>query len=163
MPTSGEYQYGDARPVMATIAAAKTAEVGDIFGYSSGTVVKASDEAWVTDLATTRTNFVAKFLGASAQKKAANADPYGNTGENAGKIRVDTGGVRKYAAAAGSYPVGQLVGPAKQSGNALEDNKVDDVSSEAHAIGRVVKEGGTDPAYVLVELLSKVAPAARQA
>lgn len=163
MPTSGEHQYGDARPVMATIAAAKSTEIGDILGYSSGTVVKASDTAWDTNLATTQTAFALLFLGAAAQKKAANADPYGNTGENAGKIRVDTGGVRKYAAAAGSYPVGQLVGPAKASGNALEDNKVDDVATEALAIGRVVKEGGTDPAYVLVELLSKITPAARQA
>lgn len=161
MPTSGEYQYGDARPQMITIAAAKTAEVGDIMGVASATLIKASDQAWDTNLATTQTAFALLFVGASAQKKAANADPYGNTGPNAGKLRVDTGGVRKYAAAAGTYNTGQLVGPAKQSGNLLEDNKVDDVATEALAIGRVVGDHGVDPAYVLVELMSKISPASR--
>jgi hypothetical protein len=147
---------------MVPINVAKTAAVGDLMGIASGSAVKASEQAWTTDLATTQTAFANLFAGASAQAKEANKPVFGNTGSNEGKIRVDAGGVRKYAATAGTYVIGQLVGPAKQTGNALEDQKVDIVASEALAIGRIVGGEGVNPTEVFVELLSKLLPAARQ-
>lgn len=158
----GAYQWGDSRPVMAPIASAKAVEVGDLCGLSSGSVVKASETTWNTDLATTQAAFVALFVGAAAQKKQADKPPFSNTGPNESKIRIDSGGVRKYAAAAGTYTIGALVGPAKQSGNFLEDQKVALAGSESVAIGRVVAGEGVNPTEVYVELLSKLLPAARQ-
>lgn len=159
MPVS-QYQFGNTNPTIATVATAKAVAVGDICGMSSGTLVKASDETWDTNLATTQTNFVTKFLGVSGQQKDANvARVFGNATDNV--IRVDAGGVFTFDCASATFEVGDLVGCAKQSGNALEDQKVVSVASEALAIGRVV-ERGTSITRVKIQILSKLNPLARQ-
>lgn len=159
MPVS-QYQFGGTNPTIATVATAKAVAVGDICGMSSGTLVKASDETWDTNLATTQTNFVTKFLGVSGQQKDANvARVFGNATDNV--IRVDAGGVFAFDCASATFEVGDLVGCAKQSGNALEDQKVVSVASEALAIGRVV-ERGTSITRVKIQILSKLNPLARQ-
>lgn len=159
MPVS-QYQLGNTNPTIATVATAKAVAVGDIVGMSSGTLVKASDETWDTNLATTQTNFVTKFLGVSGQQKDANvARVFGNATDNV--IRVDAGGVFTFDCASATFEVGDLVGCAKQSGNALEDQKVVSVASEALAIGRVV-ERGTSITRVKIQILSKLNPLARQ-
>lgn len=159
MPVS-QYQFGGTNPTIATVATAKAVAVGDIVGMSSGTLVKASDETWDTNLATTQTNFVARFLGVSGQQKDANvARVFGNASDNV--IRIDAGGVFEFDCASATFEVGDLVGCAKQSGNALEDQKVVAVASEALAIGRVTQRG-TSITRVKIQILSKLNPLARQ-
>lgn len=159
MPVS-QYQYGGSNPTIATVATAKAVAVGDLCGMSSGTLVKASDTTWNTDLATTQSDFRALFLGVSGQQKDANlARVFGNATDNV--IRIDAGGVFVFDCASATFEVGDFVGPAKQTGNALEDQKVVKVSTEATAIGRVV-ERGTSITRVKIQILSVLNPLARQ-
>lgn len=159
MPVS-QYQYGGTNPTIATVATAKAVAVGDLCGMSSGTLVKASDTTWNTDLATTQSDFRALFLGVSGQQKDANlARVFGNATDNV--IRIDAGGVFTFDCASATFEVGDFVGAAKQSGNALEDQKVVKVSTEATAIGRVV-ERGTSITRVKIQILSVLNPIARQ-
>jgi len=159
MPVS-QYQYGGTNPTIATVATAKAVAVGDLCGMSSGTLVKASDTTWNTDLATTQSDFRALFLGVSGQQKDANlARVFGNATDNV--IRIDAGGIFTFDCASATFEVGDFVGPAKQTGNALEDQKVVKVSTEATAIGRVV-ERGTSITRVKIQILSVLNPMARQ-
>lgn len=156
-----QYIRGNVNEVKATIATAKAVDAGDLVGMSSGTLVKAEDQTWDTDLATTQAAFVALFLGASMQSKTSttNARVFGNSEDNV--ITVATSGEYEYDCASATFEVGGLVGPAKDTGNALLSDKVVTVSTEAAAIGRVV-ERGTSITRVKVRLLSKLCPLARQ-
>lgn len=100
------------------------------------------------------------FAGVSGQRKdAAVARCYGNSTDNL--IRVDGSGVWEFDCASATFAVGDFVGPAKDSGNALLSNKVVAVGGEALAVGRVV-EAGTSLTRVKVDILSVKMPAARQ-
>jgi len=113
MPVS-QYQYGGTNPTIATVATAKAVAVGDLCGMSSGTLVKASDTTWNTDLATTQSDFRALFLGVSGQQKDANlARVFGNATDNV--IRIDAGGIFTFDCASATFEVGDFVGPAKQT------------------------------------------------
>lgn len=157
---SSRYLYGESRPVLAPVATAQAVAVGDLVGLSSGNTVRAEDETWDTSLAQTQSSFAQKFLGVAGQKKVADtAKVYGNSTANV--MRVDAGGVYEFSCASASFAVGDLVGPAKQSGNALESQKVVSVGNEGLAIGRVV-EATSSETTVKVELLSTKLPVARQ-
>jgi hypothetical protein len=133
--------------------------MGDLVGLSSNTLVKASDTAWDTDLATTQTNFAALFLGFSNCDKLADvARVVGQPNNN--EITVNVSGCIEYDAAPGTYTIGAFVGPAKQSGNALEDQKVVPVDSLTKAIG-ISQTTGTNPSKCVVLILSKLMPTAR--
>lgn len=155
-----QYQYEDAREVKAVIATAKAVDAGDLVGISSDTLVRAEDTAWDTNLLTTQTAFATLFLGVSTQTKVADrARVFGNSEDN--RIMVATGGVYEFDCASANFSMGDFVGPAKDTGDALLSDKVVEVASEAAAIGRVV-EAGTALTRVKVRLLSKLSPAARQ-
>lgn len=154
------YIRGETNPVFVTVATAKAVAIGDMVGMSGGTLVKSSDTTWDTNLATTQTAFGTVYLGVAVQRKDANvARVHGNSEDN--RIRVATRGIFEFDTASASYAVGDLVGPAKQTGNYIEDQKVAAVASEAYAIGRVV-EATSSSTKVLVELLSNILPAAQQ-
>lgn len=155
------YVQGDIRPRECTIATAKTINKGDLAGLSSNTIVKPSDIAWDTNLATTQTAFVNTFVGVSNQWKtdSTKARIFGNSADNV--LIVAAGGVWEFDCASTTFEVGDLVGPAKDTGNALLNDRVVAVGSEALAIGRVAKRG-TSITRVQVELLPKLTPAARQ-
>lgn len=157
---SARYVRDDCRPVVAPVATATAVAVCDLVGLSSGNVVTAAATTWDTDLATTQAAFVLLFLGASGQRKTADVARVPANGQD-NRIRVDTDGIFEFDTASASYTVGQLVGPAKQSGNALENQKVAAAGSESVAIGRVV-EATTSATKVMVKLLSKLNPSARQ-
>jgi hypothetical protein len=127
----------------------------------TGAGYKASEQTWDTDLATTRAAFVARFAGCSNQFKDANQPVRGMSGFPLA-ILAHTGGVRSFACKAGTYWNGILVGPAKQTGNLLEDQILEIVATQAQAIGIVHGNPGVDPAEIEVELLSTAFPAARQ-
>lgn len=147
---------------MVPTALAKAVAKGDLTGIdNTGSLVKASETTWNTDLATTRTAFVALYAGISAQTKPANGNTFGNAGANALKTRVNPGGVYPIPCKAGTYKLGDRVGPAKQAGNALEDQIVEGVATDAQSIGRVVGREGVDPGVIEVELMSTLLPASK--
>ncbi|CAN5421359.1 hypothetical protein BH11PLA2_BH11PLA2_32780 [soil metagenome] len=161
------FQSGDSNPVMCPIASATAVTQGSLMSAAAttGIVTPASSFTWDTNLATTRAAFVVLFSGVAGQAKAANADPIGNTGTNAGTIRVDAGGVFRYVSpAAGTYVNGlTLVGPAKAAGNTLTDQTLEVVTTQAQAVGIVVdSQTGTDPTWIDVLILSARVPMARQ-
>ena len=86
---------------------------------------------WTTDLPTTQTAFHAAFLGVAMQRsRSTDTDP----------IRVATSGVFEMACAAATFNIGDLVGPAKDTGNALLNQTVAAVGAggnEGKAVGRV--------------------------
>lgn len=152
------YLYGETNPVDATVATAKAVAKGDLCGMAADTLIRAEDQAWDTDEATTRTNFTALFLGVSGQKKDAGVDTvYGNGFAN--QIRVATAGVWEFDCASATWAVGDRVGVAKATGNALESQKVVKVTALAEAIGRCVRSG-TSLTRVRVQIISSLVPLA---
>lgn len=155
------WKYGDRKPVTSkAVVSAVTIAKGDMVGQSAtsftgatsgaalvaGDVYPASDRVWNTDLATTQTDFVATFLGiANGRSRATEVDP----------LDVDTAGVHEFDCASFSPKVGDKVGPAKQAGNLLEDQKVAAVATSVLAVGRVAK-AGTNITKVLVDVFSVV-------
>jgi hypothetical protein len=154
-----QFLYGETNPIDCPIATDKAVDTGSLVGISSGTLVNASDETWDTNLATTQVNFVARFLGVAGQTKDnATAQIRGNSIAN--RCRVDTDGTFLFATASASYNVGDIVGPAKASGNALLNDTVASVAALDKAIGYVV-EKTTSATTVKVRLQSVKAPNAR--
>lgn len=101
-------------------------------------------------LAMTQAAFVQKFVGMAAQRyDGTNASAYGIKD---GNLRFDRGGVFEFDTASASYAYGDLVGLAKASGNALENQKVAAVANRHLAIGRVVKPTSSST-KVLVEVM----------
>jgi len=153
------WKYGDTRPVVSKAKQALVAiAVGDLVGQAGGTITgatssvsitvglpfPASDTPWDTNLATTQEAFHDAFLGVANQRgQSADTD----------SIQVGTNGVYEFDCASASFNVGDLVGPAKQSGNLLEDQKVVAVATANLAIGRVAK-AGTSVTKVLVRIFS---------
>jgi len=138
------YRYWEKHPILATCALAQTVSIGDMVGLASNTLEKASDTAWNSTIDGTQEDFHDIFLGVSEQASAATADD---------DIRVSTGGVFEFTCESASFNVGDLVGPAKASGNALEDQKVVSVATANLATGRVVYKTTTDTT-VLVKIFS---------
>jgi hypothetical protein len=154
-----QYLKGDVAEAKVTIATAKAVDAGDLVGMATGTLVRAEDETWDTNLLTTQTNFANKFLGVSMQTKdATTARIRGNSEDNT--IMVATAGEYEFDCASATFEVGDLVGPAKDTGNALLSDKVVAVAA-AGAIGRVTQRG-TSITRVKVRLLSMLLPLARQ-
>lgn len=157
---SATFQRGNSRQVMLPVASADAYAQGDLVGRNSTTGVgfRAGSQAWDTDLATTRAAFVVLFAGVSAQDKDADENVYGNGEANKLNLRIDTGGVHLFDCATGTYKLGDYLGPAKQSGNALENQKLEIVATEAQATHKCVGVRGsfTDPTEVEAEVLSRV-------
>lgn len=152
------YLFAETNPVSAPVQTATAISVGDILGYTAGNVYLASAETWDTNLATTQTNFATKFLGLSGQKKlSTEARVHGNSTDNI--IRVDCSGVYEFDASSASYVIGDFVGPAKDTGNALLAGTVAKVSGVALAIGRVIEN--TTGTKIKVQLLSTLNPVSK--
>ena len=117
-----------------------------------GTIVTAADQAWDTNLLTTQKNFVANFIGAAVS-------PHASGGGAKTSFQVGREAIYDYNCASASFDVGDLVGPAKASGNALENNKVVAVATIDAAIGYVIKKATsvTTVKVQVVERKSKLA------
>lgn len=157
------WQRQEPNPVMIPVALGTAAAQGDLVAVVSDLAVPAGSFTWDTDETTTRRAFVAAFAGVSAQDKAAAGYVYGNGGANQLKLRTDTGGVHRFAVAAGTYVVGDLLGPKKQSGNLLESQTLQLVTDPAQATHRCVGLAGVNPGYLDCEVLSsRFNPAAQE-
>lgn len=128
-----------------------------ITGYGVGRVPPTAVATGALEV--TQYTFAQKFVGASAQSKTnAQVRPYGNSADNL--IRVDTDGVFEYDCASATFEVGDFVGPAKDTGNALLSDKLVEVAAEPLSIGKVV-ERGTSITRVKVRIHSKKMNASR--
>lgn len=146
------YQYGDIRPVITpAVGSSAVIQIGDLV---TKTPTAAADVAWDTNLAGTQEAFHDDFLGVSCRRSL--------SGETA-PIRVATSGVFRFKCDAATFAIGDLVGPAKATGNNLENDKVVSVATANLAIGRVVAHYGTNTTEVLVEIVSTVAHGGPQA
>lgn len=91
----------------------------------------------------TQYNFALTFCGLSHQRKDATTQvrPYGSSEDN--KLIVHAGGVFPMDCASASFNVGDAVGPAKDTGNALLSQKVVGVVDISLGIGYVAEAGST--------------------
>ena len=138
------FRYEDGSFMMPKVSAA-TIEAGDLLFHDTGSdgVNDAGAFTWSTDTATTQAGFCRVFAGVSGSRSlTAETDD----------IIVRDSGVFEFDCAAATFSVGDLVGPAKASGNALEPKKVVAVVSENLAIGRVAKDYGSNTTKVLVHV-----------
>lgn len=154
------WKSGDIVPVVsrAKISGVNIAK-GDMVGQAAGTITgatsaasitvgtpfPASDTPWDTNLATTQEAFHDAFLGISHQR---------SQGTDLSPVQVATRGVHEFDCASAAFKLGDLVGPAKQSGNLLEDQKVVAVATENLATGRIAKDYPSAVTKVLVEVFS---------
>jgi hypothetical protein len=159
------YRYGDANPVTAQVASSgQQIDIGDLVSYESQTLKRAEDETWTGTLSGTQQNFVASFLGVAAQRKVSTASTVGTgSGGPIGPgfaltqlgVRVDTTGTFEFKCASASFNIGDLVGPAKDTGNNLLSDTVVAVGAKNLAIGRVT-EATNSQTTVKVRIFSTV-------
>jgi hypothetical protein len=102
---------------------------GDMMFLDTDDVKPAASFTWDTNIATTQAAFNNVFVGIAAEGRA--------SGDAATTIAIDVNpaGVWEYDQAADAVLTGGLIGPAKASGNALENQKVVECAAAA-AIGR---------------------------
>lgn len=130
---SAIHRYGPFRPQKAAVASATVIAKGDMVWNSSGEVKPASDFTWNTNIATTQADFAALFLGVAMEASAAGSTT---------PITVDVGSISVWEmdCASATFVAGGPVGPAKASGNALENQKLV-TAVAASSIGRVHQAG----------------------
>jgi len=141
------YRFGEENPRLFAVDSSTVIEIGDLLWLDTDDVKPASDLTWNTDLATTQTDFAAKFAGVAMQ---ASAD--GETDE----IRVATTGVFEFNCDAATFEVGNKINCAKQTGNVLENQKVVEVTN--NPIGKVAKREPANSISVLAEIRASVVP-----
>jgi hypothetical protein len=149
MSDTMRWRYGDTSPVITkAVASAAVIEIGDLVEMDgSGNVTSAGAHTWNTNLATTQEEFHDNYLGVAMQRsRAGDTDP----------IRVATTGVFEFECASSTFELGTLVGPAKQTGNLLENQTVATVAGEQLAIGRVARRLNPSGTKVLVDVTSTV-------
>lgn len=145
------HKYGDTHPVLSVAkASGTTIAIGDLIyrdGGASNVPKPAASLAWDTSLAVTQETFHDSFLGvALSAGRSADTD----------KIRIATSGIFEFDCASATFAAGALVGPAKQSGNALESQKVVSVATANLAIGRVEQDYTSATTRVRVRVMSVV-------
>jgi len=117
MPTCN-WRYGTRSYVNARVATAKAVADNYAVGMASDLLVLPSDQTWNTDLATTRADFKAVFLGIADQIKAANiARIPGNSIDNV--LRTCIQGVYDIPIVSAVVAIGDWFAPTKDTGNAL--------------------------------------------
>jgi len=153
------YIRGDTAPVFPKVATATPLAIGDLLAQVTGNLIPAASFTWTTDLPTTQTAFALAFMGVSAQRKdAAMVRIPGNSTDNT--VRSSSG-IWEYDCASATFNVGDLVGPAKDTGLNLLSASVVAVASLALAIGRVAEPVIVAGTRVRVEILSSLHPTSR--
>lgn len=156
------WKYGDIKPVVGRAPVSTAVKIakgdmvaqaaGSITGATSaaaitiGTTYPASDQPWDTSLAVTQEAFHDAFLGVSqTQVNEQNPVP-----------KVATKSVQEFDCASATFKIGDLVGPAKATGDNLEDQKVVAVATPNLAIGKIAVDYPTAVTKVWVEIFSTI-------
>lgn len=145
MADQNRFQHADRRRIRRfAVDSATVIEIGDMLWQDTDDVKPASDYTWDTDLKTTRTQFAEDFVGVAFDASAS-----GETDD----IAVYTRGTFVFECAAATFEIGDGVGPAKASGNALEDQKVVAVPENDYgSIMTASKRYGSNTTGVEVEI-----------
>jgi len=148
MSNQMRWRYGDTAPVVFQVASDTVIEIGDLVYLDSDEVKPAGDQADQLTASANQELFHDNFAGVAMQ-----ASPAGD----AEPIRVATRGVFDFDAASGAYEIGDYLGADEvAAGDALENQKVTDVSGPNLAVGRCVRRTASAAASVLVEIVSTV-------
>jgi hypothetical protein len=142
------WRYGDTNPVVAAVDSATVIEIGDLVCQDTDDTKPASAQADQGSETANQQLFAGKFLGVAMQRSRA-----GDTSP----VRVATTGVFEFDCPSGTFELGDLVGVDENAtGDALLDQQVDGVGSNANAIGRVARRAAEAATTVLVDIRSKV-------
>lgn len=141
------YRYGEENPRLFAVDSSTVIEIGDLLWLDTDDVKPACDLTWNTDLTTTQADFAAKFAGVAMQ---ASGD------SETDEVRVATTGIFEFVCDAATFEVGDKINCAKQTGNALENQKVVAVSN--NPIGKLAKREPSISTSVLVEIRASVVP-----
>lgn len=156
------WRYGQRTYAEIRVATAKAVADTYLVGVASDTLTLPADQTWTTDEATTRAAFIATLVGVADQIKLANvARINGNSEDNI--IRVVTGpDVYDIPVESATFVVGDYVGPAKDTGNALINTMFKKVTPVTEAAFRVVRSSaGVAVTTVRARLLSTLVPNAK--
>lgn len=142
---SGQVELHRLRVDSATIL-----EPGDLVYLDGDDIKPASQFPFVTDLATTRGQFAAVFLGVCHEYSAA-----GETHD----VSVDLSplAVYEYEVQSATFEVGSLLAPAS-SGDSLQPRRLAKVTNPAHAIARAAEYKATAAQHLRVQFASAFHP-----
>lgn len=145
------HRFGPVTPQKWAVASATVITRGDMLWNNSGEVKPMSDYTWNTDTATTQAGAVNLFVGVALEGSAAGSTT---------PITVDTNpsSVWEMDCASATFLPSAMVGPAKASGNALENQKVASAITTS-SCGRV-QTAGTSVTRVQVTFASAYSTAA---
>jgi hypothetical protein len=142
------WRYGDTNPVVAAVDANTVIEIGDLLWQDTDDAKPAGGFTWNTNLVTTQDGLADKFLGVAMQRS--------RSGETA-PIRVATTGVFEFDCASGTFELGDMVGPAGNSGGtALLNQQLAKVAASHSAVGRLAKRQPAATTSILVDVRSTV-------
>lgn len=153
MPNVDRWVRGEDNETLFTTKTGIDYFIGDLLYVDTGdgnTVKPAGSFVWDTNLATSQETFIDTFAGVSCNAVLA--------AQTARKLRTSTTGVWRFdcAALASATRAGTPVGPAKQSGNLLEPQKVAVVATTDLAIGVLDEDAPVGATSVLVRIKSAV-------
>jgi len=145
------HRFGPVKLQEWNVGSATVIAKGDAVYNDSGSIKPASDLTWDTNLATTQATFVNSFVGIAVEPSAAGSTK---------PVSVDVGSVSvwEFDQASATVTTGASVGPAKASGNALENQKWV-VSTGTSSCGRIF-QGGTSLTRIQCTLASAYSTAA---
>jgi hypothetical protein len=149
MSNTMRYRWGATNPIMIPVDSAQVIEIGDFVWLNTDDARAASQ---LTDQGSESANqreFKRLFAGVAMQQSRS-----GDTDA----IRVATSGVFEFTAvSASTYEIGDLIGvDENDAGNALEDQRVVEVTDDDLAIGRVAQRESSTVTAVLVAIHSTV-------
>lgn len=149
---SGPVDLVQVEVLLSSSVPAATINPGDlVFASVSSDVAYAkpvTNFTWDTDLATTQAALALVFLGVASGRSR-----IGVTDTRDLKVLVDMDGTFEMEAVSATYEIGQYVGPAKDTGNALLQ-KVTAVATKSLAVGIVVENSVTAATRIKVRLVN---------
>lgn len=131
MPNRLRFRSGQVQLQKLRVDSDTVISAGDLLFLDSNDVKPASDFTWDTDLPTTQAAFAAAFVGVAHQQSAA-----GDTDDIS--VDVSPHSVYEFDVAAGTYEVGDALGPDELS-SALMNQQLEAVASGSLGIARAAE------------------------
>lgn len=155
MANTMRWRYGDTNPVMLPVLSDTVIEIGDLVYLDTNNAKPASSLADQGTLLMNQATFRDNFVGVAMQAS--------QSGDVA-SIRIATSGVFEFDSDTNAYELGELIGPSENTaGNALEDQKIEGVSSIGNALGRCAKRVQPASSRVLIDVVSTIMRGGAQA
>lgn len=157
MSDNMRWRYGETEPVISgAVPTATVIEIGDLIYQSSGLPYPASSQSDQESLLNNQDTFADNFLGVAMQRSR-NGDTDG--------IRVATAGVFEFPCASANFDLGDMLGAVEvTAANALEDQKLVEVSGVYSSVGKVAKYAGvTAVTTVFIKIRSTIMSGEAQA